>query len=140
VQNTTAVILRLDPQGIIRFANERALQFFGYSAEELIGRHAVGTIVPEQESTGRDLAAMVDGIGENPDRYHSNANENMRKNGERVWMEWTNSGIYDTDGKLKEFLSVGIDATARKRADEALQSTLQRFYTVLSSMHSSILL
>ncbi|HSD94582.1 MAG TPA: PAS domain S-box protein, partial [Syntrophales bacterium] len=72
VQNTTAVILRLDLQGIIRFANERALQYFGYSAEELFGKRAVGTIVPERESTGRDLAAMVDGIAENPDRYHSN--------------------------------------------------------------------
>jgi PAS domain S-box-containing protein len=122
VQNTTAIILRVDPQGIIRFANERALQFFGYSAEELIGKHAVGTIVPERESTGRDLAAMVDGIAEMPDRYHSNANENIRKNGERVWIEWTNSGIYDTDGELKEFLSVGIDATERKQAEEALRN------------------
>ncbi len=41
VQNTSAVILRLDPKGIIRFANERALEFFGYSADELIGKHVV---------------------------------------------------------------------------------------------------
>ncbi len=121
VQNTTAVILRVDPQGIIRFANERALEFFGYSAEELIGKHAVGTIIPGQETTGRDLAAMVDEIAENPDRFHSNANENLRKNGQRVWMEWTNSGIYDEDGRLKEFLAVGIDATERRRAEEALR-------------------
>ncbi len=129
VQNTTAVILRVDPQGIIRFANERALRFFGYSAEELIGRHAVGTIIPEQETTGRDLAAMVEEIAKDPDRFHSNANENLRKNGERVWMEWTNSGVYDGDGRLKEFLAVGIDATERRRAEEALRelnATLER--------------
>ncbi len=121
VQNTTAVILRLNPQGIIQFANERALEFFGYSADELVGKHVVGTIVPEKDTAGRDLAAMVDEITKNPDGFHSNENENIRKNGERVWMEWTNSGIYDQYGHMKEFLAVGIDTTERKKAEEELR-------------------
>ncbi len=127
VQNTTAVILRMDPKGNILFANEHALELFGYTSDELIGKHAVGTIIPEMETTGRDLLAMVDEISRNPDRFHSNANENMRKNGKRVWMEWTNTGIYDTDGNLKEFLSVGIDVTERKRAEEALSQSETRY-------------
>ena len=127
VQNTTAVILRINPQGIIQFANKRALEFFGYSADELIGKHAVGTIVPEHDTAGLDLAAMINKIAKNPDCFHSNANENIRKNGERVWMEWTNSGIYDKDGNLKEFLSVGIDATKHKNAEEALKESEEKF-------------
>ena len=119
--------LRINPQGIIQFANERALEFFGYSADELIGKHAVGTIVPEHDTAGRDLAAMVDEITKNPDGFHSNENENIRKNGERVWMEWTNSGIYDKYGHLKEFLSVGIDATERKKAEETLKESEKRY-------------
>ena len=121
VENTTAIILRLDPRGVINFANSRALEFFGYTADELIGRHAVGSIVPARESTGRDLAAMVDQIAAYPDRFHSNANENICKDGRRVWLEWTNSGIYWADGRLKELLCVGIDATVRKQAEEALK-------------------
>ncbi len=133
VQNTTAVILRVDPQGIIRFANERALKFFDYSEDELIGKHAVGTIIPEKETTGRSLAAMVDEIREDPDRFRANANENMLKNGERVWMEWTNSGIYDESGRLKEFLAVGIDATDRKRAEETLKKRGERLRLALEA-------
>ena len=121
VENTTAVILRIDPSGIITFANRRAMEFFGYSAEDLIGKHAVGTIVPQRETTGRDLANMVDQISADPDAFHTNTNENMCKDGRRVWLEWTNSGVYDSDGKLKEFLSVGVDATARRQAEEALR-------------------
>ena len=121
VQNTSAIILRVDPQGIVRFANDRALEFFGYSNEELLGKHAVGTIIPERETQGRDLAAMVAEIVIDPDRFRSNANENMRKNGERVWVEWTNSGIYDPDGRVTEILAVGIDATERNRAETALE-------------------
>jgi len=121
VQNTTALILRLDARGAITFANDHALKFFGYTQEELIGQPALGTIVPERETTGRDLAAMITAIVANPDRFHFNTNENMRKNGERVWIEWTNSGVYNNRGHLVEFLAVGIDATERKRTEEALR-------------------
>lgn len=122
VQNTTAVILRIGTDGVIRFANDRALDIFGYSADELIGRHVVGAIVAEQESTGRDLTEMVRQVLDNPDGFHSNVNENMRKNGVRVWMEWTNSGIYDADGQLIEFLAVGIDVTALKEAERQIRA------------------
>ncbi len=121
VENTSAIILRVSSGGIITYANGRALAFFGYPEEELIGKPAVGTIVPPVETTGRDLAKMVDEIAADPDRFSFNANENMRKGGQRVWMEWTNSGLYGADGRLEGFLCVGIDATARKQAEEALR-------------------
>lgn len=133
VENTTAVILRLDTHGVITFANQHALAFFGYTEDELIGRHAVGSIVPPQETSGRDLAVIVEQIVRRPDDFHANSNENMRKNGERVWMEWTNSGIYDAEGNLKEFLAVGIDATERIRAEEALRQSEARLRLAVSN-------
>ncbi|MEN6625814.1 MAG: PAS domain S-box protein [Candidatus Sumerlaeia bacterium] len=120
VENTTAIILRISPDGVINYANERALQFFGYCADELIGKPAVGTIVPERDSTGRDLADMFGRLALDPEAFHTNANENMCRDGRRVWVEWTNSGFYGPDGRMTEILSVGIDATDRKRAEEAL--------------------
>lgn len=138
VQNTTAIILRMDATARITFANERALKFFGYSPEELIGKPALGTIVPQRDITGRDLATMVRDIAAFPDSFHSNTNENMRKNGERVWLEWTNSGIYDAQGGLKEFLSVGIDITERKRAEEAARLAERLYRAVGESIDYGI--
>ena len=137
VENTTAIVLRVDPSGVINFANSRALEFFGYTADELIGRHAVGTIVPARESTGRDLAAMVERIAACPDRFHSNANENICRDGRRVWLEWTNSGIYGADGRLKELLCVGIDATVRKQAEEALRESEARYRILQESLRDA---
>jgi PAS domain S-box-containing protein len=134
VENTTAIILRLDTRGVVTFANSRALEFFGYTAEELIGKHAVGMIVPAKETTGRDLAAMIDAISADPDRFHANANENMCKDGRRVWLDWTNSGIYDEHGKLTEFLAVGIDATERKKAQEALRASEAVYRSLFENM------
>jgi PAS domain S-box-containing protein len=126
VENTSAIILRVAPSGVITFANGRALEFFGYTADELIGEYAVGTIIPPSESSGRNLGAMVEEIAREPDRFHTNANENTCKDGRRVWVEWTNSGIYDTDNRLEEFLAVGIDATQRKQTEAALSAAKQQ--------------
>ncbi|MGE5804221.1 MAG: PAS domain S-box protein, partial [Ignavibacteria bacterium] len=138
VQDTTAVILRINPLGIIRFANERALEFFGYTEDELIGKHAVGTIVPEKESTGRSLSEMVNNILKNPDQFHSNINENMCRNGRRVWLEWTNSGIYDKDGNLVEFLSVGIDITERRKAEQAYEESRKKYQALIETTNDFI--
>ena len=46
VEHANSIILRWTHEGRISFLNEFGLRFFGYSAEEIIGRHVVGTIVP----------------------------------------------------------------------------------------------
>ena len=86
VQNANSIILRMDTAGKVTFFNEFAQRFFGYSEDEILGSDVVGTIVPEVESTGRDLGAMVEDIRENPDKYINNVNENILRNGERVWV------------------------------------------------------
>jgi len=127
VENANSIILRMDKEGRILFFNEFALQFFDFRQEEVIGRNVVGTIVPEQERSGRDLAAMIRDIAVNPAIYANNENENMRSNGERVWIAWTNKAIYDAQGEVNEILCIGNDITDRKRAEEALRQSEERF-------------
>jgi PAS domain S-box-containing protein len=122
VENANSIILRMDNLGIVTFINEFAQHFFGYSEEEIVGKNVVGTIVPQTESlTGRDLQLMIEDIALRPDRYASNINENMRRNGERVWVAWTNKPIHYENGRVTEVLCVGNDITERKRAEEALR-------------------
>ncbi|MCX5815027.1 MAG: transporter substrate-binding domain-containing protein [Proteobacteria bacterium] len=120
VENANSIILRMDKEGRITFFNEFAQRFFGFLKEDIIGRNVVGTIVPEQETTGRDLVAMIADIGRNPDMYVTNENENMRSNGERVWIAWTNKPIFDQNGDVSEILCVGNDITERKRLEAQL--------------------
>jgi PAS domain S-box-containing protein len=82
VEGVNSVIMRMDTEGEITFINRFAEELFGYTRHELIGQNIVGMIVPEMESTGRDLEEMILDIGINPERYKNNVNENMRKNGE----------------------------------------------------------
>ena len=140
VQSINSVILRLDPQGNILFINEFAKEFFGYTEKEIIGKNVVGIIVPKTESSGRNLTAMIKDLGLHPERYINNENENMRKNGQRVWIAWTNKGIQDEEGHILEILCVGNDITERQEAEKALRESEKRFRTLAESAPAAIVI
>lgn len=121
VEHANSIILHLSSDGTLAFMNEFGLRFFGYSEEEIIGRHVVGTIVPESESTGRDMRTLIDQVCADPSGFEHNINENMRRNGERVWIEWTNKIALDSGGQVEGILSIGTDITERRRAEEELR-------------------
>jgi len=123
VEQTNSIILRWDKKGNITFLNNFGLNFFGYSANEILGRNVVGTIVPETDRSGKDLDMMIQNIFDYPKLYLKNQNENMKSNGERVWISWTNKPIFDEDGALKEILSIGNDHTELKNTEEELRKT-----------------
>lgn len=123
VENANSIILRMDAEGRVTFFNRFAERFFGFLENEIVGRHIVGTIVPPAESSGRDLAVLLEQVVQNPEAYANNENENMRRNGERVWIAWTNKPILDENGRIAEVLCVGNDITDRKHARQMLQES-----------------
>lgn len=120
VDNADSIILRWDSSGNIIFMNPFGLELFGYTEDEVIGRNVLGTIVPETESgSSRDLTSLIREIEADPDRFKNNENENMKKNGDRLWVSWTNTAILNEAGQL-EILSIGNDLTERKILERRL--------------------
>ena len=129
VEYANSIILRWNAEGRITLLNEFGQRFFGYSAQEILGRHVIGTITPETESTGNDLRRLIEQISADPSAFEQSVNENMRRTGERVWIAWTNRVVRDSQGRVVEILSVGTDITARRKAETALRvlnDTLER--------------
>jgi PAS domain S-box-containing protein len=58
VEHANSIILRWTRDGRIIFLNEFGQRFFGYAEDEIRGRHVIGTIVPEIETTWRDLSLV----------------------------------------------------------------------------------
>ncbi len=118
VENANAIILRWNLQGEVTFLNDFAERFFGFTKEELTGKKVIGTIVPEQASDGSDLKDMIDGICREPDEFANNINENICKNGDRVWISWNNRPVFDETERLVGVLSVGQDVTEQIKAEQ----------------------
>jgi len=95
VENVNSIIAKFDHDGKIISMNKYGLDFFGYSLSELIGKRWDETIVPKYDSTGRKLENLASEILKDLDKYGININENIKKNGERVWIHWTNKPIFD---------------------------------------------
>jgi len=133
VETANSVILTWDTEGNLMFVNDFAERFFGYTKEELIGRNVVGTIVPETESSGRNLALLMREIQKDPDGFRDNENENITKDGRRVWVQWANKALVDDKDKLTGILSIGNDITERKRTEEALQKSEKMLQTIIEA-------
>jgi PAS domain S-box-containing protein len=134
VQNANSAIIRWRHDGAITFFNEYAQSLFGYRAAEIIGKH-VNTIVPQTESTGGDLSELVKSIVSHPEAFVNNVNENICKDGRRVWMVWTNKPIYDENNQVSEILAVGVDITEHKHMEEELRRSnaeLEQFAYIAS--------
>ncbi|GFO54942.1 hypothetical protein GMSM_19490 [Geomonas sp. Red276] len=136
VQNANSAIVRWSRDGTITFFNEFAQRFFGYRAEEAVGQ-PVAMLVPAGEAgapSGKgDLSGLIGDILANPHRYANNVNENVCRDGRRVWMTWTNTPIFGPQGELLEILAVGSDITDLKRAEERLWENEERYHALIDT-------
>ena len=122
VENANSIILKWDKTGKITFFNEFAQRFFGYTSDEIIGKPVMGTIVPATESgSDRDLQFMIDDIIRHPENHIFNENENITRDGKRVWIRWQNKPLLDENGQFAGLLSIGTDMTERRQTEEALR-------------------
>jgi PAS domain S-box-containing protein len=138
VENANTVILGLDTEGNLTYINEFGLQFYGYREDEILNKSVVGTIVPERESTGRDLRKMLGDICAQPEKFDKNINENICSDGRVVWTEWTNKARYSPEGEIIGVFCIGADITDRKKAQEALLESETRYKSLYTQVRNGV--
>jgi len=121
VENADCIILRIGKDGKITFFNEFAQKFFGYTERQILGKNIIGTIIPTKDKSGRNIEKLIRDIKRRPELYTTYENENICKNGRRVWIAWANKAIHDEQRNITEILCVGHDITERKNMEKQLQ-------------------
>lgn len=138
VRSTNDAIIGKDPQNIVRFWNKGAEELYGYSAQEVIGKH-ISTIVPPDRIN--ELDEIVRRVKENNETVHC---ETVRrhKDGSMIDISLSLSPILDRDGAVVGIAALGRDIRDRKTAEheieqqkndlEAVNRELRNFAHVIS--------
>ena len=120
VQNARSMILRVTPAGAVSFINEYALEFFGFPAEDILGRSLFQTIVPASCEGCPDLRQEVLDLLARPEDFPFAEHQNVKADGARAWVSWAVRPLYAPDGAMQEIMFVGMDVSARKAMEARL--------------------
>jgi PAS domain S-box-containing protein len=123
-ENSRDLIRTYDADGTIRYASPSCSAVLGYDPDELIGRSSTGLQHPE-DSAGSDerRRALVAADGDRTVTYR-----NRRRDGSYVWLEATVRALRDEDsGEVVGFQEAARDIGERKRAEDALRDSEERF-------------
>ncbi|MEW6497892.1 MAG: PAS domain S-box protein, partial [Cyanobacteriota bacterium] len=138
LQTANSVIIRYDTQGRIHYINDYGVKLLGYEEHEIVGRTLFETIIPDIETSGRDVKPLVHDLLRNPQLYPQGEGENLCRDGRRVWVVWSNQAIFNEQGEVVEILSVGNNTTQRRQAEEALQRSEAKFRNIFENSQVGI--
>ncbi|MDP3563877.1 MAG: PAS domain S-box protein [Methanoregula sp.] len=117
VEDQTEFISRFLPDGTHIFVNEAYCRYFEKTAQEIIGTRFKPGLFSEDRKIIRDhLLSLTPG---NPERAIEH--RIIMPGGLIRWQQWSDRAIFDDQGKIREYQSVGRDVTDQKRAEDELR-------------------
>jgi PAS domain S-box-containing protein len=115
--------------GFVR-VNKAFCDLLGYSETELLGKTTLDITHPDDMETTRRRATAI--LGGETSSYTSE-NRFVRKDGETVWAFSNVSTISNADGSLRHVVGNIQDITGRRREQEALRDSEERFRTIFQA-------
>jgi diguanylate cyclase (GGDEF)-like protein/PAS domain S-box-containing protein len=129
VELQTEWITRYDADLRLTFVNGAFAQMMKRSPEELVGK-SMGDFMDE-ENLARMRGQLATLRPEQPSATFDTVT--IQANGSKQHKRWTDLAVFDAEGRVREYLSVGRDVTDQKVAELALRASEARRRTVASS-------
>jgi len=119
VEDQTEFISRFLPDGTHVFVNDAYCRYFNKTRDEIIGKKFVPRIPAEDQSQVKKHFASL--TKDYPTAVITH--RILLADGRTRWQRWSDRAIFDENGALKEYQSVGRDITEEKRSEEALRES-----------------
>lgn len=136
VETAQAIILVLDARGRIVEFNPYMEEISGYKIEEVAGRDWFSTLLPKRDRKRiRELfLKAVHGI-----QTRGNVNPIVTKEGVEREIEWYDKTLKDSAGNAIGLLCIGQDVTERKKAEQALRESEDKFRGIFEHANDCII-
>ncbi len=135
VEDQTELISRFRKDGTQIFVNQAYCQYFKKSREEIIGKKFFPRIPAEDHQQVREHFASL--TKEKP--FAIDTHRVIMMDGSIRWQRWSDRAIFDKDGSIVEYQSVGRDITEQKREEDALTIACQKMNLLSSITRHDIL-
>jgi PAS domain S-box-containing protein len=139
LDNVHLVVVGLNQQGKVEYANHCFLELVGYSKTEVIGQDWLEIFLPthQQKQMQNNLAELW---SQEFNTHHNNVI--LTKSGEERVIAWNNTVLQDLQGNVIGTLSIGEDITERqvieRMKDEFISVVSHELRTPLTSIHGAL--
>ncbi|MGH9714464.1 MAG: PAS domain S-box protein [Candidatus Acidiferrales bacterium] len=129
-------IFMLDPDGRVASWNVGAERFKGYQENEILGQSFTRFHTPEDIAQNKpaEKLRVAAAVGRSEDEGWR-----IRKDGSRFWASVVITALRDERGKLIGFSKITRDMTERKKIEETLHASEERFRKVAETAHDAII-
>jgi PAS domain S-box-containing protein len=127
VEDQTDLICRFKPDGLLTFVNEAFCRFHGKRGEELLGTNFFQTLSEE------DAAIPLSYINSLPPEEPVVSFDHRLHGPDKVevWHQYRVRRLFQEKGDTREFQAVIQDITQRKRSEEALRASEEKYRSLI---------
>ncbi|HWQ63928.1 MAG TPA: diadenylate cyclase [Methanospirillum sp.] len=117
------LVLKMDPDGVITFANNATLRCFGYMDPGLEGDHISMLLPPGIDPESVAPLNLFLGVANESEPTAIHIMEHQRRDGGKIYIAWTTKAYYTPSGELTGLLCIGTDMTDQTPEGEGRIST-----------------
>ncbi len=116
-ENSSDLILNLDPEGTILYASQSIAELGDYSARDLVGMRGSDLVLKEDR---HDTNAIFVQALSHPDKTFTSEFRGVGRDGTTIWFEMRCRGVVDDDGSISGVVSSIRDIADRKVLEDQL--------------------
>jgi two-component system cell cycle sensor histidine kinase/response regulator CckA len=125
-------IVSTDLEQNVLFWNKGAENIFGYKAEEIVGRQKLNILYPDEET--KEIVNEIRSMIVKDKKNVSKEMKEITSEGRTLWVNLNLTPSFDERGNVMGILGIGEDITERKKMDEVLRKSEEKYRTILESI------
>jgi len=130
-------VWEVDEAAVYTYSSPRVLDLLGYTPEEVLGHTPFDFMAPEEAARVR---ALFQQVAARREPLSALENTMLAKDGHQVVVETSGRPFFDEAGNFRGYCGVDRDITERKRVEQALRESEERYHTLFEAALDAVFL